>query len=85
MPRPKSIDLLILTKFRMYPIFNVLISNLSLVFESFVPKYLNLGILGQDVATILTKFCMYSISEVLIVLILQIWTFWAKSQKVSAF
>ena len=51
MPGPKSIDLLILTKFRMYPILNVLISNLSLVFKHFVPKSPRFGILGQKVAT----------------------------------
>ena len=40
---------LILTKFRMYPNLNVLISNLPFVFESFEPKCPNLGILGQKV------------------------------------
>ena len=46
---PKSINCLILTKFHMYPISNVLISNLTLVFENFELKSLNLSILGQEV------------------------------------
>ena len=46
---PKSINLLILTKFPMYPISKVLISNLSFVFKNVEPKSLNLGILGQRV------------------------------------
>ena len=46
---PKSINFLILTKFRMYSILDMLISNLSFVFENYVPKCINLGILGQKV------------------------------------
>ena len=48
---PKIINFLILTKFRMYPILKVLISNLTFVFESFEPKSPNLGTLGQKVLT----------------------------------
>ena len=46
---PKSIKLLILTKFPMYLISEVLISNLLFVFKNIEPKSLNLGILGQRV------------------------------------
>ena len=35
---PKGTNILILTKYRTYPILNVLILNLSLVFENFEPK-----------------------------------------------
>ena len=42
-----SINFLILTKFCMYPISKVLISNLTLVFENFGLKCPNLGIFGQ--------------------------------------
>ena len=44
-----SINFLILTKFCMYPISNVLTSNLTLVFENFGPKSPNLGIFGQKI------------------------------------
>ena len=44
---PKSINFLILAKFRIYHISNVLISNLTLVFENFKHKFPNMGILGQ--------------------------------------
>ena len=47
---PKSISSLILTKFRMYHISKVLISNLTLVFKNFEPKSPNLGILSQKVS-----------------------------------
>ena len=43
----KSINFLILAKFRMYPTSNVLISNLTFVFENVEPKSPNKGILGQ--------------------------------------
>ena len=46
---PKGINFLILTKFCVYPILNVMLSNLSFVFENFEPKYPNLGIFGQKV------------------------------------
>ena len=49
--RLKSINFLILTKFRMCPILNVLISNLSFVFKNFEPKSLNFGILSQKILT----------------------------------
>ena len=48
---PKSINFLILAKFHMYPISNVLISNLTLIFKNFDPKFSNIGILGQKVLT----------------------------------
>ena len=41
--RDKNINFLILAKFRVYPILNVLISNLTLVFENFEPKSPNTG------------------------------------------
>ena len=47
----KSINFLILMKFRMYPISKVPISNLILAFENFEPIFPNLGILGQKVPT----------------------------------
>ena len=43
----KSINFLILMKFCMYTISNVLIANLTLAFEKFEPKSLNLGIMGK--------------------------------------
>ena len=43
----KSINFLILTKFCMYPILKVLISNLTFVFENVELKSPNLGILSQ--------------------------------------
>ena len=46
---PASFNFLILTKFLMYPILNVLISNLSFTFENFESKCPSLGILGQKV------------------------------------
>ena len=49
---PKSIHFLILTKFYLYPISKVLISNLTFVFEKFEPKSPNVGILGQNASTI---------------------------------
>ena len=49
--RPKSFNFLILTKFPMYPILNMQISNLSFVFENFEPKCPNLGIFDQKVST----------------------------------
>ena len=48
---PKSINLLILTKFCMYPNSKVLISNLVLVLEKFEAKCPNQGIFGQKVST----------------------------------
>ena len=52
----------------MYHILNVLISNLSFVFENFEPKIPNLGILSQKVSVfpILAKFHMSPILKVLI-------------------
>ena len=47
---PKSINSLVLTKFRMCSISKVLISNLTLVFENFEPKCPNLSILGQRIS-----------------------------------
>ena len=35
----------------MYPILNVLISYLTLIFENFESKFGNMGILGQEVPT----------------------------------
>ena len=43
--------LILLVKFCINPISNVLISNLTLVFENFEPKSPNVGILGQKVST----------------------------------
>ena len=48
--RPKSMKFLILTKFCLYSISKVLISNLRLVFETFLPISPNLGILDQKVS-----------------------------------
>ena len=75
----KSINFLILTKFCVYSISKILISNLTFVFERFQPKFPNLGIMGQKVlifkywqnlayakSLILTKFCLYPILKVLI-------------------
>ena len=45
--RSKSINFTILAKFCMYLISNVLISNLTFVFENFETESLNMGILGQ--------------------------------------
>ena len=47
----KTVNFLIFTKFRMYPILNVLILNLSYVFENFEPKGPNLDTLGQEELT----------------------------------
>ena len=47
---PKSINFLILTKFCMYPILDVLVLNLALAFENFEPKFPNLGILDQKLS-----------------------------------
>ena len=47
----KRINFLILTKFCMYPILNVLISNLLFGFEKLEPKGSNLDILDQKVLT----------------------------------
>ena len=47
----KSIDVLILTKFCLYPIWKMLISNLTLVFEILEPKFFIMGIVGQKVST----------------------------------
>ena len=44
---PKSMNFLILTKFCMYPISNVLILNLTLAFENFETKFQYLSILGK--------------------------------------
>ena len=44
----RRINFLILTKFCLYPILKVLISNLALVLENFKPKCSNLEILGQN-------------------------------------
>ena len=49
---PKSINFLILMKFRIFPILNVLISNLALVFENVEPKFPNMGIFGQKASTL---------------------------------
>ena len=75
----KSINFLILTKFCLYSISKILISNLTFVFESFQSKFPNLGIMGQKVlifkywqnlayakSLILTKFCLYPVLKVLI-------------------
>ena len=64
----KSINSLILTKFRMYP--SSKSSELTLVFENFESESQNLDILDQKEKRsnflILTKFCLYPISKVLI-------------------
>ena len=39
------------TKFWMYPNSNVVISNLTLVFENFEPKFRNIDTLAQEVST----------------------------------
>ena len=48
---PKRINFLVLTKFRLYPISKVMISNLTFVFQNFEHKSPNLGILSQKVLT----------------------------------
>ena len=48
---PESINLLILTKFRMYPLFKVMVSNLIIAFQNFEHKYPILGIFGEKVLT----------------------------------
>ena len=48
---PKSINFLISKKFCMYAISKVLNSNVTLVFENFEPKFLNLGVLGEKLLT----------------------------------
>ena len=40
---PKGINFLILIKFGMYPILNVLISSLTLIFKNFEPKFYGLN------------------------------------------
>ena len=64
----KSINFIIFAKFCMCSISNVVISNLTLVFENFQPKSPNMGILGSKNIDflIVTKFCLYPISKVLI-------------------
>ena len=57
---PKRINVVILTKIHWYPIPEVIISNLTFVFQNFEHKCPNLGI------SHVTKFCMYHISNVLI-------------------
>ena len=47
----ESINFLILTKFRMYPLSKVTISNLTFVFQNFEHKCPIIGILGQKVST----------------------------------
>ena len=48
----KSINFRILSgKFWMYPNSNGLISNLTLVFENFEPKFRNIDTLAQEVST----------------------------------
>ena len=49
--RPKSIVFLLLTKFYLYLISKVMISNLRIVFQNFKHKFPNLGILDQEVLT----------------------------------
>ena len=64
---PKSINFLILTKFCMYSISTVLISNMLFVLKDFELKSPNLGILGQEALTlILTKIRMCPILKVLL-------------------
>ena len=65
--RSKSINFIILAKFCTYLIPNVLISNLTFVFENFETESRNMGIQGQKYQlSILIKFCLYSISKVLV-------------------
>ena len=60
--RPKSINFLILAKFRMYPISMVVNSNLTLIFERFEPKS---PIEPKTINfLILMKFCLYPILRV---------------------
>ena len=47
----KNINFLILTKFCLYPISKVLISNLAFIFKDFEPNSLNLRTLDQKVLT----------------------------------
>ena len=49
--KKKSINFLISKKFCMYAISKVLNSNVTLVFENFEPKFLNLGVLGEKLLT----------------------------------
>ena len=64
---PKSINFLILTKFCMYSISTVLISNMLFALKDFELKSPNLGILGQEALTlILTKIRMCPILKVLL-------------------
>ena len=44
---PKSINFLILTKFCLYPVLKVLISNQTFVFENFKPKFPDFGVVSQ--------------------------------------
>ena len=46
----KSINLLILKEFCIYPMWNVLISNLTLIFEKYEAQSPNMGILEQKVS-----------------------------------
>ena len=48
---PKRINFLVLTKFRLYPISKVMISNLTFVFQNCEHKCPNFGILRQKVLT----------------------------------
>ena len=64
---PKSINFLILTKFCMYSISTVLISNRLFVLKDFELKFPNLGIFGQEALTlILTKIRICPILKVLL-------------------
>ena len=65
---PKSINFLILAKFRMYAISNVLISNLDIGFQNFLAQIPIYGHVGWKRINfvILTKFHMYPISKILI-------------------
>ena len=47
----KSINFLILTKFRMYPLLKVMVSNLTIVLQNFEHKCPILGILDEKVLT----------------------------------
>ena len=64
---PKSIDSLILSKFRMYPVSNVLISDLTLL-QTFWAQITKYGYFASKSFNFLalTKFCPQSISKVLI-------------------
>ena len=58
-----SINFLIITKFCLYPISKVLISNLTFAFENFKPKSPNFSILDRKNINLLllTKFCLHAI------------------------